>query len=115
MKKIISPILVALCAFAFVLTGCSKAPTFKSEKVNAYLKDYAAYCESVPKMTAEQFSQIPARMDEFRKRQADVVTELQGAAETNAFNKYVQDIRARLEKVRFDHQKAGASAASQAK
>jgi hypothetical protein len=121
MKKIIFPILVALCAFAFVLTGCSKkqgvieVPVFKSEKVNAYLKDYAAYCESAPRMTVEQFSQIPAKMDEFRKRQAGVVTELQGEAEINAFNKCIQDIRVHLEKVRFEQQKASAAAASQAK
>ncbi len=108
MNKIITSMLVAFCACAFVLTGCSKkqgvieVPKFKSENVNAYLKDYADYCESSSKMDTRQFAEIPKKMEEFAKRQAAVVKELQGETEINAFNKCITQIREHLEKTRLE-------------
>ncbi|AWI09061.1 hypothetical protein CKA38_07250 [Ereboglobus luteus] len=111
MKKILSSIVIALCASAFVLVGCSKKqentleiPTFKSNNVNLYLKDYAAYCDSVKE--PQQYAQIPEKMAEFAKRQAEVVKELQGETEVTAFNKCITQIRERFEKTRGEAAKA---------
>lgn len=111
MKKILSSIVIALCASAFVLVGCAKKqenafeiPTFKSNNINLYLKDYAAYCDSVK--DPQQYAQIPEKMAEFAKRQAEVVKELQGETEVNAFNKCITQIRERFEKTRGEAAKA---------
>lgn len=115
MNKVITSMFVAFCALAFVLVGCSKkqgaadVPKFKSDNVNAYLKDYAAYCGSAEQIykDPQQYAQMQKKMEAFAKRQAEVVKELQGADEITAFNKSITQIREHLEKVRLDVLKSG--------
>lgn len=107
MKKIISIIMLALCACVFA--GCSKkqetadVPRFTSDKVNAYLSDYAAYCGEAEQIykDPQRMAQVPAKMAEFSKRQNEVRKELANEAEVNAFNKCVAQIREPFEKVRM--------------
>lgn len=113
MKKTIITLLVSLCACAFALVGCAKKeaalnpPTFKSQNVNTYLKDLAAYCTGAPENFKNPANVVAyaGKMEEFRKRQAAVVKELQGDAEVQAFNKYVDDVRQYLEKALGTHGK----------
>lgn len=113
MKKIISAIMIALCACVFA--GCAKkqetneVPKFTSDKVNAYLSDYAAYCGEAEQIykDPQRIAQVPAKMEEFSKRQNEVRKELVNEAEVNAFNKCVAQIRDPFEKVRMRDLKPG--------